>query len=123
MTVAGVAIAGAAGALARYGMTVLIGRPAPGAFPWATLFVNVSGSLVLGFLVAFFTERIVPDASVRTALTVGFLGAYTTFSTFSIETFRLLQEGAVAIAGVYVVASVLAGLGAVYVGWLGGKAL
>ncbi|MGH2758018.1 MAG: fluoride efflux transporter CrcB [Actinomycetota bacterium] len=123
MTIAGIVVAGAAGALARYGMTVLIGRSAAGSFPWATLFVNVSGSLVLGFLAAVFSDRLVPDAALRTALTVGFLGAYTTFSTFSLETFRLLQDGAASTALGYMLASVFAGLLAVYVGWVVGRAV
>lgn len=122
MTVAGIAIAGAAGALVRYGVGLLIGRPS-GSFPWATLFVNVSGSLILGFLVALFDDRLVPDPALRAALTVGFLGAYTTFSTFSLEVFRLLQDGAAGTALAYVLASVLAGLGAVYLGWTVGRAL
>lgn len=121
MTVAGIAMAGAAGALARYGVSVLIGRPASGAFPWATFFVNVTGSLVLGFLVAVLGERV--GAELRAALTIGFLGAYTTFSTLSLETFRLLQHGAAGVAATYVLVSVVVGLGAVYLGWIVGRAV
>jgi CrcB protein len=87
------------------------------------LFVNVSGSLILGFLVALFDDRLLPDPALRAALTIGFLGAYTTFSTFSLETFRLLQDGAAGTALAYVLASVLAGLGAVYLGWSVGRAV
>jgi CrcB protein len=122
VTIAGIAIAGAAGAVVRYGVGLLIGRPS-GSFPWAPLFVNVSGSVILGFLVALFDERLVPDPALRAALTIGFLGAYTTFSTFSLETFRLLQDGALGTAVAYVLASVLAGLGAVYLGWVVGRAV
>ena len=122
MTIAGLAIAGAAGAGARYGLSILIGRPASGSFPWATFFVNVSGSLILGFLVALFDERVAVDTTTRTALTVGFLGAYTTFSTFSLETFRLLQDGAVVMAVAYMFVSAVVSLAAVYLGWSVGKA-
>ena len=116
MTALGVAVAGALGALARYGLTAAIGRPADGRFPWATFSINVSGSFVLGVLVALLTDRFSIDPSLRAALTVGFLGAYTTFSTFSLETVRLVEHGATGTAVAYVIASVAAGLAALYLG-------
>lgn len=78
-----VGVAGAAGALSRYGIAVAIG---PQMFPWATLGINLSGSFVLAFVVTWATDGHLP-ADVATGITVGFLGAYTTFSTFSWETF------------------------------------
>lgn len=109
MTVAGVAIAGALGALARYGIGLAFGPRQASSFPVATLLINVSGSFVLGFLVELFTVRYDRSAALRTSLTVGFLGAYTTFSTFSLETVRLLQFGAASMAAVYVASSVAFG--------------
>ena len=123
MTVAGVAIAGALGALARYGLGGFIANRNPSAFPVETLVINVSGSLVLGFLFVVLTERFLPHPALRTSLMVGFLGAYTTFSTFSLETFRLIEDGAVGLAALNVFASVAAGLVAVYLGVVVGRAI
>ncbi len=111
-----VGTAGFAGAVARYGLDGLVGRHARGAFPWATLAVNLSGSFLLGLLFALFTERWVVDGDLRVALTVGFVGSYTTFSTFALETLRLGQDGRPALAVANVVVSVVAGLLAVWAG-------
>jgi CrcB protein len=62
-------------------------------FPWGTLFINVSGSFVLGFLLAFLEQRGIANPTYRLLLGTGFLGAYTTFSTFSYETISLLEDG------------------------------
>ena len=123
MTVVGVAVAGALGALARYGLGGFIANRNHGAFPIETLVINVTGSLVLGFLFVLLTERFLPHPALRTALTVGFLGAYTTFSTFSLETFRLIEDGAIGLAVLNVGASIAAGLVAVYLGVVVGRAL
>lgn len=123
MTLAVIAGAGALGALARYAVGGWVSDRASGVFPWGTLIVNVSGSLLLGFLFVLLTERFLPHPTLRLGLTVGFLGAYTTFSTFSLETLRLIQDGAVGIAAMNVAASVAAGLLAVYLGTIAGRAL
>jgi CrcB protein len=62
-------------------------------YPWGTLFINVTGSLLIGLLVTFFGQRLLADPAYRLLLITGFLGAYTTFSTFSYETVALLQAG------------------------------
>ena len=79
--VVGIALAGSLGALARYGVDGLVSQHTHGAFPWGTFVVNVSGSFALGFLFVLLAERSTLDPSVRSAITIGFLGAYTTFST------------------------------------------
>lgn len=85
-----VACGGALGALLRYGAgAMLAGR----AFPWATLAVNVSGSLAFGFFAIWLSERWPLAAELRAFVLVGVLGAFTTFSTFSWETVALLREG------------------------------
>jgi CrcB protein len=117
-----VAVAGAAGALTRWGLATWIGSRFSG-FPWGTLVVNVSGSFALGLLFILLTERTGLSAAARTAITTGFLGAYTTFSTFSLETIRLLEDGAVGQAGLNVLASLLLGLGAAWLGMVLGRAL
>ncbi len=118
-----VALAGALGALARYGLDGFISRRAPGAFPWGTFAINVSGSLLLGLLFTLFTERLTVDAWVRSGLTIGFLGAYTTFSTLSLETYRLLEDRSVGLALANAAGSLAAGLLAVYAGVVMGRVL
>jgi CrcB protein len=118
-----IAVAGAIGALARYGLEGLVGRRSPGAFPWGTFAVNISGAFVLGFVFTVTTEQLTVASWVRGAVTIGFLGAYTTFSTLSFETYRLLEDGALGIAVGNAVGSLAAGLGAVYLGVVTGRAL
>ncbi len=92
-------------------------------FPHGTLFVNVSGSFLMGFLTQMLLLRF-PDATeYRAALLVGFLGAYTTFSTFSLETFNLLDEGHVLKAGTYATLSVGLCIVATWVGLITGRRL
>lgn len=93
-----VAIGGASGAVMRWLMASGIQKMAGGAFPWGTFAVNAIGSFLLGFLFVWLIERSTAGELLRLALTVGFLGAFTTFSTYSLESIRLLQEGALALA-------------------------
>jgi len=117
--VALIGIAGAAGALARYWVGQAVGARS---FPWATLGINVAGSLLLGFVLAGpITDRWPPNASV--AVAVGFLGAFTTFSTFAFETTALLRDDRPLAALAYVGASVLLGLAASALGYVVGRAL
>ncbi len=117
-----VGVAGFFGAVARYQLDSLISRHARGAFPWGTLVVNLSGCFVLGILFTLSSERLDANPAMRTALTVGFLGAYTTFSTFSLQAVRLTEDGAVALAFGYVAASVAIGLLAAWAGMAAGRA-
>lgn len=120
MKVLWIALAGAAGALSRYALTGVIAGRTKGAFPWGTLVVNVSGSFVLGLLFVVMTERFLPSPTLRAAVTVGFLGAFTTFSTFALESLQLADEGAVGLALLNIGGSVVAGLAAVALGtWVG----
>jgi CrcB protein len=120
-TVIGIGVAGAFGALARYGIEGLVARRSSSAFPWGTFVVNVSGAFVLGTVFTLLTERWLVAPWLRSALTIGFLGAYTTFSTLSFESYRLLEDGALELAALNVFGSLLAGLGAVYAGILVGR--
>ena len=113
-----VAIAGAAGALCRYGIGVAAGVQS---FPWPTLAVNSAGSFLLGLLLAGGSGRL--SDTVVVMLSVGFLGAFTTFSTFSYETQTLLRTGRGAAALLYVALSVLLGIAGAAVGYACGRAL
>lgn len=101
-----IAAGGAAGALLRYwvanGIYALLGR----GFPWGTLVVNVLGSLAMGLLFVWLTERSSLGPEWRALLLVGFLGAFTTFSTFSLETLHLIGEAAYLKAGLNMAVSV-----------------
>jgi len=113
--VAAVAMGGALGAAARYGVAELV-HVAPGSFPWATFWTNVSGSLVLGAVLVLIAERFPPSRYLRPFLATGFLGAYTTYSTFAVEMDVLVSDGHMATALGYLAASLSAGLGAVWLG-------
>jgi CrcB protein len=122
-TVAAIAIAGAVGALARYGLDGFVARRVTGAFPWGTLAVNVTGSLLLGFFFTLLTEQLTTATWLRAGVTIGLLGAYTTFSTWSLETYRLIEDGAFGLAAANAVGSLVAGLVALYAGVVGARAL
>jgi CrcB protein len=120
-----VAFGSSLGGLTRWGVTVWFGRWFGTAFPWGTLFINVSGSLFLGWFSTVLAERLVlsdtswvrPD-DLRLLVAVGFTGAYTTFSTFEYETHRLLGDGDGLAGAAYVALSVFVGLVAVRLGVL-----
>jgi fluoride exporter len=101
-----VAIAGAAGALTRYGIGSAVARRD---FPWSTLGINLVGSFALGLLLRAGELRGWSDV-VMVTLGVGFLGAFTTFSTFSVETQSMLRDGRGATAALYVTASLVGGV-------------
>ena len=81
----------------------------PGAFPWGIFVVNVSGAFLIGFMVEALEPRF-EDSWVRAAVVTGFLGAYTTFSTFSLDTYRLLEEGHTGLAAFNALGTLAAGL-------------
>ena len=119
-TVIGIGVAGAAGALARYGLEGLVSQRTSTAFPWGTFIVNVSGCLVMGVAMTLLTERLVANPQWRFLIPIGFIGAYTTFSTYEYEMLRLLELGQAAGAVTYLLASNLLGFCAVAMGaWLG----
>ncbi|HXH64285.1 MAG TPA: fluoride efflux transporter CrcB [Mariprofundaceae bacterium] len=93
-----IAAGGAVGALLRWFLAGSIQRLAGGAFPWGTFAVNAIGSFLIGFLFVFMVERSSVGELWRLGVTVGMLGALTTFSTYSLESLRLLQSGAFAMA-------------------------
>jgi CrcB protein len=104
------------GANSRYWLTQLFADRFGLAFPSGTLFINISGSLLLGFLLTLIGQRFVADPGLRLLLGTGFLGAYTTFSTFSYDTVILLERGDWLPALLYAGASLLGSVFAAYVG-------
>jgi CrcB protein len=122
-TAVAIAVAGAIGALARYGLDGFVNRRVSSAFPWGTFVVNISGAFVLGLGFTIMSEQFTVAPWIRGAVIIGLLGAYTTFSTLSFETYRLLENGALGIAFANMAGSLAAGLGAVYLGVVAGRAL
>jgi CrcB protein len=118
--VVAVALGGALGAPARYELSERFSA-ATGSFPWATFCINVSGSFLLGLLLTVVLERWPPTRYVRPFLAIGVLGAYTTFSTYSVEADLLIRNGHAAIGITYVLASLAAGGAAVYLGIVAGR--
>jgi CrcB protein len=112
-----VLLGGAVGTGCRYGLSSLVyhfvERPT---FPYANLLINVSGSFLIGVLAEVFEARVLVSPAVRVALLTGVLGGYTTFSSFSFETFSLLRDGEWLLAALNAVGSVLLGLLAVWAG-------
>ena len=102
-----VAIGGALGAMARYAVSTWIFNATSHKFPYATLTVNVLGSFIMGILFVIIVERAALPAELRGLLMIGFLGAFTTFSTFSLDALGLWQNGHLFLALVYVLATVV----------------
>lgn len=110
-----IAVGGAAGAMARYGLSGWVQARAGFQFPWGTFIVNIVGSALIGAALRYLEATPAP-AEVRALVTIGLLGGFTTFSTLSYETVGLLEEGAFARAATYSLGSLLLGILAVYGG-------
>jgi CrcB protein len=111
-----VLLGGATGSLARYVVGTAIMTRVGGRFPLGTIFINISGSFLIGFLMTMLTERLQPNPNWRLLLVVGFLGGYTTFSSFEWETFSLVRDGARWLGLLNVLGSVVVGYAAVWLG-------
>ena len=118
-----IGIGGFAGAITRYLVDGAVSDRTSGGFPWGTLVVNLSGSFLLGLLFAMTAERAILPAEVRGPVLIGFIGAYTTFSTFMLESWRLVEDGATALALANLFGSVALGLVAVVAGLSLGRLL
>ena len=111
-----VAIGGALGAMARYWLGMLIGEHFPSRFPIGTLIINVTGSFIIGFFLTFVSQRLNINPNWRLAIAVGFVGAYTTFSTFEYEIYKLIDDGRMTIGIAYLTVSLVLGFVAVWGG-------
>lgn len=118
-----VGIGGFAGAIARYVVDARISAWSGGSLPWGTFAVNISGSLGIGILFALVIERAALPPELRTALMIGFIGSYTTFSTLALESWRMIEDGAWAYAGLNLVGSMIVGVVAVVAGIGIGRAI
>ena len=117
------AAAGAVGTLARYGLSLVVQRWCGAGFPWGTLVVNVLGCFLFGIVWTLAEERLVISPLARIILLVGFMGAFTTFSTFAFETAEILRDAQWLIAAANVAAQNLIGILAVILGFAVGRSL
>ena len=112
-----VALGGAIGSTARYGVNILAPRLLGEGFPWATFIVNIVGCFVMGALTAFLRTKMPDDETLLLFLTTGLMGGFTTFSAFSLDFFNLMQKGQMPVAVVYALASAILSIIAVMIGF------
>ena len=111
-----VAIGGAFGAVSRYWLITLVSNLSAHRFPWGTFVVNVLGSFLIGVMYILISERMLLSENWRAIMIVGYLGAFTTFSTFSLDALILMQEGFIVQAFSYILASVVLCLACAWLG-------
>jgi CrcB protein len=109
-------LGGGLGAVMRYGVNVSAVKLLGANFPWATLFVNVTGSMIIGILTGIFALTWQPSPEMKAFLITGVLGGYTTFSAFSLDAVTLWEGGATATTAVYVAASFACSIAALFIG-------
>ena len=122
-TVVGLIVAGSLGTLSRYWVDGLVSQHTHGQLPWGTFVVNITACLLLGILFTVTTQRVVVSPSTRLAITTGFVGSYSTFSTLILESVRLAEGGALGFAMANAAGSVVAGALAMVAGIVIGRAL
>ena len=118
-----VGVGGFMGAVARFWLGGYIGQRMGTKFPYGTFVINCSGSFIIGLIVTLLAERSHWNPNLRYLIPIGFVGAYTTFSTFEFETLRAFQDGQILIAALNVTLSVLIGFIAVWLGVIAGRAV
>jgi fluoride exporter len=111
-----VALGSAVGGASRFALSTFVQQRASSAFPFGTLIVNITGSLILGFVLRYALSSPSVSAEMRALLTTGFCGGYTTFSTFSYESIALIEDGDYRRAAIYIVLSVVVSLIATFLG-------
>ena len=118
-----VGIGGCAGSILRFWLGTYVGGRMGSRFPYGTFVINVTGSFLIGLVVTVLAEKSHWNPNWRYLIPIGFLGGYTTFSTFEYETFRLIQDGQLLSAVLNVTLSVLVGFAGVWVGVVAGRAI
>jgi fluoride exporter len=111
-----IALGAIVGACARYFLSLVIARDFSSAFPYGTLLINVTGSLIVGFFLVFSTERVLLDPKWRLLVVIGFCGSYTTFSSYAYESFALMERGQWLLTGINAIGSNALSLAAVFAG-------
>jgi CrcB protein len=118
-----IALGAIVGASARYFLSLLIARDFSSVFPYGTLLINVTGSLLVGFFLVFSTERVLIDPRWRLLVVIGFCGSYTTFSSYAYESFALMERGQWLLTGVNIIGSNVLSLAAIIAGAVLARAL
>ena len=118
-----VSVAGLVGTLLRYWLSGLVARQYGETFPWGTLVVNLVGCFLAGAVFYVTEERFLISPTLRTVIMIGFLGGFTTFSSYGLQTFTLLRDGEVGWAAINIAASNVFGLLMVWTGYVVSKAL
>ncbi len=117
MNLIAIAAGGALGALLRYGVSNMLNDSTSSGFPWGTIGVNLTGSFLIGLLSGLF-DRLMPHAHFKTFLLIGLIAAFTTFSTYMIESIKLFQEGQIGLAVANLLLSNILGLACVLAGFV-----
>jgi CrcB protein len=118
-----VGVGGFVGSIARFSLAAYVGQRMGTRFPYGTFLINVSGSFLIGLVMTILTERTHLNPTYRYLIPIGFIGGYTTFSTFEYETLRAIQDGQFTIGLISMVLSVLVGFLMVWTGAMVGKAI
>jgi CrcB protein len=118
-----VGIGGCLGSILRFWLGNYIGGKMGTRFPYGTFVINITGSFLIGLVFAFLTARTQWSPNWRYLIPIGFIGGYTTFSSFEFETLRTIQDGQIGLGLLYVAASVIVGFVAVWGGMIAGKAI
>jgi fluoride exporter len=118
-----VGVGGFVGSIARFWLAVYVGQRMGTRFPYGTFLINISGSFFIGLIMTILTEKTHLSPTYRYLIPIGFIGGYTTFSTFEYETLRAIQDGQFAIGLLNIVLSVLVGFLMVWTGAMVGKAV